>query len=98
MSLTLKYGILLQEGQVDRAKFQVVTDIWETVTTLESVNTISDVVGSAKPNKLAWGNGWQVEWFEETQSTECVQAITDAMNIFNAKYPDNPITIDQLLK
>ena len=99
MSLTLKYGILLQEGEADRGKFQVATNIWKTVILQESEDTISDVSGVPKPSVISWASGREVEWFIETQNTECIQAITDAMDAYNSKYPDNnPITIDQLIK
>ena len=98
MSLTLKYGILLQEGESDKGKFQVATDQLVTIVIKESEDTITDVAGYEKHSIICWASGRAVKWFIETQETECMQAITDAMDAYNLKYPENPITIDQLMR
>ena len=98
MSVTIKYGILLQEGQLDIDKFLVVSlprDNMQSVVTKWSDNDFVDENGQSSKIPEAWGNGWIVEWVEETQNEQCVKAITDAMDTFNSKYT-NKIAIDQL--
>ena len=99
MSVTIKSGILLQEGQLDIDKFLVVSlprYSMQSVVTKWSDNDFIDENGQSSKIPEGWGNGWIVKWVEETQNEQCVKAITDAMDTFNLKYPDNPITIDQL--
>ena len=96
---TVKYGILLQEGQADIDKFLVVAvprDNMESVVTKWSENDFTDENGQAAKIPEAWGNGWVVKWIEETQNEQCLEAINNAMDAFNLKYT-NKITIDQLI-
>lgn len=99
MSIKIKYGILLQEGQADIDKFLVVSiprDDMQTVVAKWSDADFVDENGQSSKIPEAWGNGWVVKWVEETQNEQCLAAINSAMDAFNLKY-ENQITIDQLI-
>ncbi len=87
----MQYGKLLQEGFADGSKFTILSldrDNMFTIVTKEGVNIIDKKGQSGKVPKY-WANGLFVEaipWKKEH-----TDAINNAVDLFNAKYPSTPI-------
>lgn len=94
-----QYGIALAEvSDLDLEKFDIVAIPRNQMRTIVTKygNPITDRSGQTEPVPCNWANGWVVQAVNWT--AEHTNIINKGIADYNNKYPDNPISQDEVNK